>query len=644
MEDSQRIMELRYVLGNCLFRKMNLPRSLSRAFHVLLLTGAVLFLCLHFVHLTADFPNNSPWMDWSKYTDEGWYGDGAIRHFQLGHWYVTGDFNPAAALPVWPFLEALVFAFTGVSLAAARALTVAVFAGILIASWFLVAGRASGASGALRAPSPTLAASIAVLLLAVSPFCFVFTRIAITEPLLILLTLLALLAARRVRQTNSVPHISFLKCGLDAARANLLPILALGLLLPLMVLTKTTALFLVPAVFWMLLAASGYRISAFLRVAIPIAFLGGCLWLLYFLALVRPHFLTDFRYLFSANDYTGITRQNWLIVLSNMLRDGRWMGALLYPLTLAAAAVALLRPRSLTACPLIPALLLWIAGYMAFLAYHNNLQPRYYLVVAVPLTLLLPVVVQALVLPQLRAPAGRLLAFALSALAVLAIAIPAGSETLNFVRHPEYSLLNAARDVAATIAQDRKSDPAHNPLILSISGSEISLMTGLPSICDDFGTLELVDRVRKYRPGWYVAWNQVEDDKLDAIWPLFRMERVAAFPAMDDPDRNLLILYKLVPATLAPAPPARRRGRTPRAPAHPRGSASRAATSLSTEPISCLARHLTGLSGRRRIIVERLVHQHLHRDRLPILHPRTKAVIVPPSPPPAHPAHSPAVV
>src|SRR5450755_3663863 len=105
----------------------NLPRPLRRAIHILLLAAAVVCLGLHFLHLSADFPNNSPWMDWSKYTDEGWYGDAAIRHFQLGHWYVPGDFNPAVALPVWPFLEALVFAATGVSLTAVRALTVTVF-------------------------------------------------------------------------------------------------------------------------------------------------------------------------------------------------------------------------------------------------------------------------------------------------------------------------------------------------------------------------------------------------------------------------------------------------------------------------------------------------------------------------------------
>ncbi|MDQ2950599.1 MAG: hypothetical protein M3Y27_32480, partial [Acidobacteriota bacterium] len=53
--------------------------------------------------------------------------------------------------------------------------------------------------------------------------------------------------------------------------------------------------------------------------------------------------------------------------------------------------------------------------------------------------------------------------------------------------------------------------------------------------------------VKAYRPGWYAAWNELDDDKMDALTPLYNVERVAAFPAMDDPDRNLLILYRLDP-------------------------------------------------------------------------------------------------
>jgi hypothetical protein len=34
---------------------------------------------------------------------------------------------------------------------------------------------------------------------------------------------------------------------------------------------------------------------------------------------------------------------------------------------------------------------------------------------------------------------------------------------------------------------------------------------------------------------------------MEALAPLFHLERVAAFPAFDDPERNLLILYRLDP-------------------------------------------------------------------------------------------------
>ncbi len=516
-----------------------LSHSLRRTLSLLLLVAASIFLGLHWVHLRADFPNNSPWRDWSKYTDEGWYGDAAIRHFQLGHWYVSGDFNPAAALPVWPFLEGLVFLVTGVSLVAVRALTVAVFAGILAASWALLTRHA-------RPDESSLAAPAAVLLLAVSPFCFVFTRLAILEPLLVLLTLLALLAASSVQP----------------AGRNLRPVLALGVLLPLMVLTKTTALFLTPAIAWLLFAHSGYRLRPFLRVAAPAGLLASALWLLYFLVLVYPHYLLDYRYLFSANAYTGVTAANFVSVLRTALADGMWMGYPLYPCALGLAVFSLLRIHRLRARPLIPTLLLWIAGYMAFLIYHNNLQPRYYLVVAVPLTLLLPVVLEQLVLPYTR-PALARVVWVFAAALILLIAIPQARTTVGYVRSPQYTLLHAAENIHAFIAADQRSDPAHNPLVLSISGSDLSLMTGIPSICDDFGTLELSDRVKQYRPGWYAAWNEMEDDKMDAITPLFHIERVAAFPAMDDPVRNLLILYRLDPAT-ATSPLDRKRKPTPR--------------------------------------------------------------------------------
>jgi 4-amino-4-deoxy-L-arabinose transferase-like glycosyltransferase len=544
---------------------------LVRAVEAGLLLVAAIFLALHFVHLRADFPNHSPWMDWAKYTDEGWYGDAAIRHYQLGHWNVPGDFNPAAALPVWPAIELVLFRVTGVSLAAARALTVAVFGLTLAGCYWLVRRWARS--------SRSLAPAIAVLLLAVSPFCYAFSRLAILEPLLVLLTVAAMLAAS-LSSAGAASGAAW--GGRFAMRA-----VVLGVLLPLIVLAKTTGIFLFPAIFWLLWAASGYRIRPFLRGAAVAGGVGAAVWGGYYRLFVRPRYVLDYRYLFSANAYTGITRATFWPVLHDTFFDGTWMGETLFAVAMAAMVASLaglcFRRGNPLGNPLTVALPLWIFGYAAFLAYHDNLQPRYYLVLAVPLTLLAAIVFDAVLGGALGtwsqgasrvgeswvAWSGRWLlrgAAAVGGAALGFAAIHGGWQTISFVRHPEYTWVNAAAQIDATIRREVAASRAqggagHSALVLSISGSDLSLMTGLPSICDDFGTMTLPDRVAAFRPGWFAAWNDVEDDKMEALAPLYRLVRVAAVPAFDDPERNLLILYRLdaVGSPGLPGRPGRRR-------------------------------------------------------------------------------------
>jgi hypothetical protein len=520
--------------------------SVARLISLALLLLSAIFFALHLLHLSADFPNHSPWVDWSKYTDEGWYGDAAIRHYLTGHWYWKGDFNPAVALPVWPLIELIVFKFTGVSPIAARALTLCVFAVTLVALYLLIQRHTRPQFAHSAYP---LAAALTVFFLCTSPLLYVFERMAILEPLLIALTALALLTASAMHPL----HRRSLRL-----RA-LIPTLFLTLLLPAMVLTKTTAICLFPAIFYMVWARAGYRLRPALRLAIPPLVGGAAIWCAYFFLFVRPHYLADYRYLFSANAYTGIELGPVATVVLNTITDGSWIGAALYLAFFGVLALALFwRPR-LFSNPLFPSLLLWIGGYFAFLAYHNNLQPRYYLVVAVPIT-----AVVALGIDDFRQVSGRaasMVASTLAAMMVLAIAIPDAIQQLGYVRHPTYQFEAAAQGIKRIVL----ADPTHSHLILSISGSDLTLMTGLPSIDDDFGTLDLDQRAAQYRPGWYAAWNDVEDDKADALSPLFRLQRVAAFPAYDDPDRNLLILYRLDPVKKSPPHPAHKSGRrTPR--------------------------------------------------------------------------------
>ena len=543
----------------------------GKMLEAVLLMLAAIFFSLHFVHLKADFPNHSPWMDWAKYTDEGWYGDAAIRHYQLGHWNVPGDFNPAAALPVWPALELMLFRLSGVSLVAARALTVSVFGLILVCCYVLIARSCSGAAESRRR---SLAPSIAVLLLSVNPFCFVFSRLAILEPLLILLVLAALLAARSAGDASAQARYAEVDGegegeGKRLNRQVLIRAGALGLLLPLIVLTKTTGVFLFPAICWLLWASTAYCLKPFLRAAGVACGVGIVAWSVYYLVFVRPRYLIDYRYLFSANAYTGITLATFWTVLRDALLAGSWIGGALFTLALAAvvsSVVKLFRQR-MCGNPMVVALLLWIFGYGAFLTYHANLQPRYYLVLAIPLTMLTAMEFDAVLAGGLAESGGhaRRRVFRLTAVvsgAALVFAAVSGAwRTISYVRHPEYTWVSAANQISDAVQREAAAHPDHSRLVMSISGSDLALMTGLPSICDDFGTMTLPERVAKYRPGWFATWNDVEDDKMEALAPWFRLVRVATIPAFDDPDRNVLILYRLDPLNSPgrPGRPGRRR-------------------------------------------------------------------------------------
>ncbi|MDP9038125.1 MAG: hypothetical protein M3O02_02480 [Acidobacteriota bacterium] len=525
---------------------------------VVLLALAALFVVLHFVHLKADFPNNSQWKDWAKYTDEGWYGDAAIRHYVLGHWNVPGDFNAAAALPVWPALELLLFRITGVSLTAARALSVTVFALTLGALYGLLRlwGRPSRWQGR-RSLAPTLT----VVLLAVSPFCFVFTRLAILEPLLVLLTVLALIAATRAGRAAAADGDSS-RWRMSARAAGWAALL--GALLPLAILTKTTALFLFPAILWMLYAGCAYRLWPLLRSAALAGTVAALLWGGYYRLFVRPRFTVDYRYLFSANTYTGFRWNTLNSLLLDTLTDAVWVGRPLFWLSLCALGWALVRIVSGGAKrnPLATTLLLWVLGYGAFLTYHANLQPRYYLVVAPPLTALVALAFEWIrARAMLTRTAAGAAVLTLASAAVAYTGVRAATHTTQFLLHPEYTWLSAAHRVQDIV--DREAKSGHPRLLLSISGSELTLMTGVPSICDDFGTLNLIDRVARYRPGWFATWNDMEDDKMEALSPLYRVERVSAIPAFDDPDRNLLILYRLDPLPTPGAYSSRGRRRRP---------------------------------------------------------------------------------
>ncbi len=470
----------------------------------------VIFAALHFVHLSADFPNYSRWMDWSKYTDEGWYGNAAIQYHLSGSWFVSGDFNTAVALPVWPLLEGILFFFTGVSVTAARALAVCFFLANLALSYSL-----------LRSQHSRWIALLGVTLLATSSYLYCFSRLAILEPLLICLTLAALNLAVR----------------LPRLRWPMAASIAIGALFTFMVLTKTTAVFLVPALVWAFWYPQRRDFRGFLRRAIAAAGTAAVSWGLYFFVLVRPHYLADYKYLFYVNVYQKPkTLFGWIAAYYYSFHGGLWCDRILIPLAGILVLLSLVFARHLWRNPVFVSSLLGVAGYVFFVGYHNNMQPRYYAVVAFFVFFVVVESFAGLLQNQ------KLLGYAVLLPILIAVALNA-RETLSFVRHPEYTFLSAAKQLTRYIDEH----PNGNRLLLSISGNEIQLISHIPSICDDFGTLDLPSRIRKFQPGWYAAWNDLDPGTLEDLHTQYSLEQVAIFPAFDDRERNKLVLFKLHP-------------------------------------------------------------------------------------------------
>ena len=123
-----------------------------------------------------------------------------------------------------------------------------------------------------------------------------------------------------------------------------------------------------------------------------------------------------------------------------------------------------------------------------------------------------------------------------------------GAQTVSFATHPEYTFVTAARRLTAYIDQH----PNGNRLLVSISGDEITLLTHLQSLCDDFSmrTRHFLTWERSwpmYKPGWWATWNDIDRGTLEDIHTHYSLEQVAEFRAFDDPERNVLVLFKLHP-------------------------------------------------------------------------------------------------
>jgi hypothetical protein len=405
----------------------------------------------------------------------------------------------------------------------------------------------------LRSRGRQWVALLALTLMVTSPFLYCFSRLAILEPLLTTLTLAALNLAVR----------------LPKMRKQLAVSAAIGVLFTLMVLTKTSALFLLPAIGWAIFAAfwgdnSSNSARATLRAWFPrrgleCAIVASAGFLVTFASwmvlVVALGYYPDYKFLLFINKYVKPAEFYWpLLSFWWSIHASIWIDRMLIPLTgllipAAVLAATVLSKRTkwgteLMTDPVFGACILAAGGYILFMAYQNHPQPRYFALVAVFCFMIV-----AMGAAKLAEENGLSRRFGQGAIGLAAIAAVAnGAWTLSYTVHPEYTFVTAARQLTDYI--DRHPD--RRRLLVSISGDEITLLTHLPTLCDDFSmrTREFPDLATKllaYQPGWWATWNVIDPGTLEDIHTHYSLEQVASFDAFDDPDRNVLVLFKLHP-------------------------------------------------------------------------------------------------
>jgi len=208
--------------------------------------------------------------------------------------------------------------------------------------------------------------------------------------------------------------------------------------------------------------------------------------------------------------------------------------------------------RALLVDPVFGASILAVGSYIFFMTYQNHPQPRYFAVVAFFSFYLVALGAGALL--STATPAGeggrrhspeQIFGWTVVALASLTAAFN-GFQTLNYALHPEYTFVNAAQRLTQYI----DAHPNGNRLLVSISGDQITMVSHLPTLCDDFSTPsaaypDLVTKLARYQPGWWATWNDIDPGTLEDLHVHFSLEQVASFRAFDDPERNELVLFKL---------------------------------------------------------------------------------------------------
>ena len=478
-------------------------RALFSMVAVIVLAAAL----ARFVYLEADFPIQLT-KSGAPMSDEGWSSNAAVRYWLFGYWYLPGDVNRVIMQPTFHLLQWVTLGILGVSLPAARLTAILLFLGLTI----LMART-------IQIQSGLVGGLVAAALLTTDFHLFAYSRIALIDLPMLFFVIASL----------------WLMVTLGSKRAFLGGVLA-GLACSLALLTKSTALFAMPAL--LLIAATGIETSR-LRLRRSLAFLAATV------LSTGTHFSLVMR--FFPEDLPV-----WWFLIASKIRGGgpgRWerawsairiMGGrdpLLCVALLISAIVILLhwRKTSLASQRISLFYLLGAASLFAVIA-STHYQPVRYFVPFIALAIGIVSLATALAISD----ENRSVAIAL----VLLVALHIGLGThriVDYLAHPKWSY--------SIFCEQLKSDleGADRPaLLMGDLAPQVSLATGIEAISGLVGTEPAAWRFRKYEPTHLITRGEFSE-RLDAdLAGMGELELVKTYDVLENHYGGPVHLHRVV--------------------------------------------------------------------------------------------------
>ncbi len=466
---------------------------------------------LRLLFLSADFPSGLDTYGMT-YTDEGWWSRNAIALVRDGQWYIDDGYNTVFNLPVLPMLQAAWFKLFGISLTAARSLSV--LCTLIISALLYAIARCEIKSGL---------AWIAPFIVLSSYPIFVYSRLALLEMPMLMLILTSVWLALSARS--------------DRPKWQPVKILSSAVCLAIAVLTKTTALFALPVLVALVALQPGSRkqkvinaLSWLLAFALPV---GLFVWFS-----SQGENALSYQH-FAGYNVSGKVHQGTSSILKGPLRVIKY-SLELFPILLVGLGLAiatLWRAKRYRASPVFQTAVLWSLAMLAAFSLSNYAAPRYFVVWIVPAALAIPLAIEYFLNQQSWHKPFLLSVFILSTAVNLA-------HIAWYISTPEFTFLNMAENVEATI----EANPNHSPIVMGHFADTIALAENLEAINDKMGFRDLDYRIQTFNPGYYVSTGPVEPDILPTLESHYRLDLLEKFDVYDNYDFGQpVFFYQLTP-------------------------------------------------------------------------------------------------